>query len=190
MNSARSIQSLAQQASAYVTASTLPPSLPEYVHLEKGSDWSSSALMATAIETIMLPSRLRRNGGRQAPLSFLEAALNTNGRQNIFELAANVSASENVTEADAEKVTDINSHANTALIPRMVHEDESSEPISAFDINYTSRQTHALTGLQQHIFSQISVQRGSRRHARLTNDADSKARNEVRMPGEATIVEK
>jgi len=69
INAARSIQSLAQQASAYVTASSLPSALPSYVNLNPVNDWTSSALIATAIETITLPSRLRDSGGRQASLS-------------------------------------------------------------------------------------------------------------------------
>src|SRR5271163_2476224 len=54
INSARSMHALVQQASAFVNLSTRPASLPTYVHLEHHSEWFSTALTATAVESALL----------------------------------------------------------------------------------------------------------------------------------------
>jgi hypothetical protein len=158
INSARSIQSMAQQASAYNTATTLPASLPGYVNLDQANDWISSALVATAIETVTLPSRFRPLGGRQASLSLLEDILNPDGRQNIFELTAGVprrslSNQNHVGSADEGTPSISNGHTE---IP---HAD-SSQAEPGLEIKYATELPGRLQGPSPHMFSQALIQRG------------------------------
>ena len=157
MNSARSIHSLAQQASAYMTTSTVPASLPEYVKLDPFDDWTSSALMATAIETVTLPSRLREAGGRQASLSLLEDMLNTDGKQNIFELAASVPQRMFSTTANgsADEETPSTSNGNGEIS----HAD-AFQPDLVLDIRYATELYRRSRGTGPHIFSRAVIQRG------------------------------
>lgn len=164
INAARSIQSLPQQASAYVTASSVPSALPSYVNLNPVNDWTSSALIATAIETVTLPSRLRDSGGRQASLSLLEDMLNTNGRQNVFELAAGVpwrtsSARENGSAGQGRPA-----NPNRESMPAQHTPD--------LDIKYATELSQRSQGTDPHIFSQVVIQRGligSREEVNMTD---------------------
>jgi hypothetical protein len=178
INAARSIQSLPQQASAYVTASSLPSALPSYVNLNPVNDWTSSALIATAIETVTLPSRLRDSGGRQASLSLLEDMLNTNGRQNVFELAAGVpwrtsSAQENDSAGQARPGFS-NGHANPSAAnpPQANRESMPAQHTPDLDIKYATKLSQQPPGTDPHIFSQAIIQRGlmsSREEANMTD---------------------
>jgi hypothetical protein len=171
INAARSIQSLAQQASAYVTASSLPSALPSYVNLNPVNDWTSSALIATAIETVTLPSRLRDSGGRQASLSLLEDMLNTNGRQNIFELAAGVRENGS---AGQGRPGFSNGHANPSAAnpPQANRESMPAQHTPDLDIKYATKLSQRPPGTDPHIFSQAIIQRGlisSREEANMTD---------------------
>jgi len=171
INAARSIQSLAQQASAYVTASSLPSALPSYVNLNPVNDWTSSALITTAIETVTLPSRLRDSGGRQASLSLLEDMLNTNGRQNIFELAAGVR--ENGSTGQGRPGFS-NGHANPSAAnpPQANRESMPAQHTPDLDIKYATKLSQQPPGTDPHIFSQVIIQRGlisSREEANMTD---------------------
>lgn len=190
VNAARSVQTMAQQASAYVNASTVPSGLPRYVHLETVSDWSTSALLVTAIESIMLPTRIRAAGGRQAPLPFLEAALNTNGRQNIFELSASVfshgveSQQNGFTSGTDNAVL---SHGDSS---QMMREEDSSQQISTLDINYTTELPQQSIRPSEHTFSQVAVRRGRNVNGSSGIATDHNSEDMVRMPGVDTVVEK
>jgi hypothetical protein len=178
INAARSIQSLPQQASAYVTASSLPSTLPSYVNLNPVNDWTSSALIATAIETVTLPSRFRDSGGHQASLSLLEDMLNTNGRQNVFELAAGVpwrtsSAREN-DSAGQGRPGFSNGHANQSVAnpPQANREGMPAQHTPGLDIKYATKLSQRSQGTDPHIFSQAVIQRGligSREEVNMTD---------------------
>ena len=193
INAARSIQSLAQHASAYVTASSLPSALPSYVNLNPVNDWTSSALIATAIETVTLPSRLRDSGGRQASLSLLEDMLNTNGRQNIFELAAGVpwrtSSAREKGSTGQGRPGFSNGHANPSVAnpPQANRESMPAQHTPDLDIKYTTELSQRSLGTDPHIFSQAVIQRGLIGSKDEANIADHIMKGTTR-PG--TMVEK
>ena len=64
----------------------VPSVLPPYVQMDRQSLWQRSALLATAVESATLPSRLRDNGGRTGHLGDLGAFLNFEGKRNIAQL--------------------------------------------------------------------------------------------------------
>ena len=133
------------------------------------NDWTSSALIATAIETVTLPSRLRDSGGRQASLSLLEDMLNTNGRQNVFELAAGVpwrtsSARENGSAGRA--------NLSVANPPQANRESMPAQHTPNLDIKYATELSQRSQGTDPHIFSQAVIQRGligSREEVNMTD---------------------
>lgn len=85
-NIARSINAMALQASAYVRLACPPPKIPSYLKLEPSSEWYESAVLAIAVESMTLPSRVKAIGGRRGLLSDFEAVLNVQGNQSLFEL--------------------------------------------------------------------------------------------------------
>jgi Tubulin domain/Misato Segment II tubulin-like domain len=89
-NTARSMQALATQSSAYINLSTMPSPVPWYVNLQGRSEWLTSAFLCSGVESATLPSRLAAATNRQASLSLLEDTLNTNGGQMIFQLEMSV----------------------------------------------------------------------------------------------------
>jgi hypothetical protein len=187
------MQSLAQQASAYVTTSTIPSLLPGYVNLDPVNDWTSSALMATAIETVTLPSRLRELGGRQASLSLLVDMLNTDGRQNIFELAASVPWRTSSGHEDGPAGDGMpgfsNEHANTSLAhsSQTNRESNSAKGTPKLDINFATELSNHSQGTDAHIFSQAVIQRGLIGNSDARNTTDRIMRP---LPSSDTVVEK
>ncbi|KAI9665267.1 MAG: mtDNA inheritance, partitioning of the mitochondrial organelle [Trizodia sp. TS-e1964] len=89
-NLAHSLCEVSIQASLFVSLQE-PRALPPYVAMERGSLWHSSALLATAIESIGLPSRLRHAGSILSSLGTMEQTVNVNGNQNIAKLQLSVS---------------------------------------------------------------------------------------------------
>lgn len=83
-------------ASGYIRLSTVPTSLPDYVRLEPGSDWSTSALLSSVVESMTLPTRLRSGAGggarmQQTNMAIYEDLLGNNGR-NVWDLQARINS--------------------------------------------------------------------------------------------------
>lgn len=94
LNAARTTYEMSTHASMYVPLSIPAAPLPEYIHLDRDSEWHSSALLATALESMTLHSRLRPDISRRGILGDLEAALNINGNQRISQLQCSIKDSE------------------------------------------------------------------------------------------------
>lgn len=100
-NSARSLYSLSEHASMYIPlsfptspSSSLPKSICRQL-FDRESLWHTSALLATVIESISLPSRLYQfgengNGSRAGCLNTIEAVLNGNGNQKISSVQMSI----------------------------------------------------------------------------------------------------
>lgn len=86
VNSARSMHALCSQASLYVTMADPPTRVPESISLDGQSEWHTSALLCTAMETMTLPSRLKARNGLSSTLTELEDFLKSNGNQTIAKL--------------------------------------------------------------------------------------------------------
>ena len=70
----------------YIPLSIPSTQLPQYVQLDRHSQWHTSALFSTALESISLPTRLRHDAHKRGLICDLEAALNINGNQRIAKL--------------------------------------------------------------------------------------------------------
>src|SRR5450755_845377 len=113
-NMARSINEISPQCSAYIPISDPPTRIPPYVSLDRQSEWQTTALLLTAIETMTLPSRLRLIQGKHGSLDALETVLNVNGNQKIFKLKSSIThqAGPNGDRRVERRSTTMNGHQN------------------------------------------------------------------------------
>lgn len=81
---------MGQQASALIRLAAPPTNLPNYVNLENTSDWATTALLSAGLESSTLPTRFNATARKRGSLALFEDVLNTNGKQNLFELHARV----------------------------------------------------------------------------------------------------
>ncbi|RMZ92701.1 hypothetical protein DV736_g28, partial [Chaetothyriales sp. CBS 134916] len=143
-NSARSLRCFGQQSSAFIRLATQPAKLPNYVNLTSTSDWRTTALLCSGVETLTLPTRLRPPRDRHASLSLLEDTLNVNSDQNIFELSMSVNCQESQTAGRAT-----NGHVNG------IGGGEEAEGCDVLDISLLPGEARA--GEPTHTFSQIET---------------------------------
>ena len=139
-NIARSINDISPQVSAYIPISDPPRTIPDYLRGVLEPEWYSSALISSAMETISLPTRLRRHEDFESSLASVD------GTRNIFKLQSTV------LQAKPEK----NNQGQST------EEGDDNEPEviqdAMFDIDFT---TNDLVGAKKpHVFSQIQVSRG------------------------------
>lgn len=86
VNQARAIHEISTAASLYVPLLSAPARMPPYMTMERQHPWHTSALQATAFETLTLPSRLRRSQGINASsLSDLAIALDPSDERKIAQ---------------------------------------------------------------------------------------------------------
>ena len=101
VNASRMINEMSTHASMYIPISIPSTQLPQYVHLDRCSQWHTSALLSVALESITLPTRLRHDATKRGFFNDLEAALNVNGNQRIAQLQCSVLNPDNLTPAKA-----------------------------------------------------------------------------------------
>ncbi|KIW33030.1 protein DML1, variant [Cladophialophora immunda] len=152
-NAAKTLQSIGQQASAYVRLAAPPSILPRYVNVDSGSDWVSAALLCAGIESVTLPTRLRAEAGKRGTLSLLEDTLNTNGVQNVFELHASVTSS---------NIGTSHSSNGAARVQGNGHEENQGPNLPApshFDLDYSPSLINPSAARWNHTFAQVECER-------------------------------
>ena len=95
------INEMSTHASMYMPISVPSTQLPQYVQLDRCSQWHTSALLSLALESITLPTRLRHDVAKRGFFNDLEAALNVNGNQRIAQLQCSVLNPDNVPHVKA-----------------------------------------------------------------------------------------
>lgn len=88
-NAAKALAQMSMHASMYVPMS-IPSRLPQSVQLDHDSQWHTSAMLATTLETMTLPSRLRSGYSKRGSLRDMVAALNVNGNQRVGQLCCDI----------------------------------------------------------------------------------------------------
>lgn len=191
LNTARTINEMSTHASMYIPLSIPSGALPQYVHLDRGSEWHSSALLATALETMTLSSRLRPHAPKRGLLGDLEAALNVNGNQRMAELQCSVMEP----EADLpQSLTPHGQHDDRAPSSSnsLVVEDDQSEAIcTSLDINLSGAAQRARSSIVQHrrdhhVFGAVEQGRGVKNTVdsqRTEDDEVSYAKKRRRFAG-------
>lgn len=132
-NKAKSLYSISPQSNLYVPIMDLPQKLPSYLKVDRQSEWQTTALISSGLETVTLPSRLR-------PYHDFESSLTgADGTHTIFELQTSFNPWENGKKLASK-------------------EDGSAQAESEFDIDFTYDGESSKT---PHIFNQVQVLRGS-----------------------------
>lgn len=89
-NTARCFAEISPQTSVFIPIALPLKALPAYVVIDPNSQWHVSALLATAWESMTLPSRLKLQDGGRETIDQLTSALNINGNQNIAKLRMSI----------------------------------------------------------------------------------------------------
>ncbi|KAK3368134.1 tubulin nucleotide-binding domain-like protein [Podospora didyma] len=173
-NKAKSLSEIYKQASIIVPLS-VPSRLPRSISLDPSSQWHTSALLATAIESITLPSRLKDATNRDTLGSIVEL-LNPTEKQTIADLQMSFSSSEEAAEDSSRTPGRQSSSTNGFLLP---DDDNLSEGIK-LDINFTpsdqidlyARQIQQQNGFRNpRVFNQVISRRGYNNSAAQDSDA-------------------
>jgi hypothetical protein len=141
---------LGQQASALIRLAAPPTNLPNYINLENTSDWATTALLSAGFESSTLPTRFNATARKRGSLALFEDVLNTNGKQNLFELHASVN---NPSYSSNDHGSDHLANGNSAA---------SADPSSGLlDIDYSPSRNSAepLARKAYHIFGQVESER-------------------------------
>ncbi|KAJ5091172.1 hypothetical protein NUU61_006042 [Penicillium alfredii] len=155
-NKARSLYSISPQSTLYVPTIDIPQKLPSYLNVDRQSEWQTTALISSALETVTLPSRLR-------PYHDFEASLaGDDGTHNIFELQSTI---------------------NQDFLGRKKQPSEnesSSKTETNFDIDFTYNEDEIKPA---HIFNQVQVTRGNEpgQDAASTDDGDTGRLRKLRL---------
>ena len=165
LNTARTINESSRQSSMYIPLSIPAGPLPQYVRLNRDSEWHTSALLSTALETMSLPSRSRSNTQQRNLLSDFEAALNTNGNQRIAELQYSMMDLKTETPQSHPSQEHRDDRAPLGSSP-LAMEDEQVEVINeTLDMNLSgdvgkNGSFSSQRRRQHHVFGAIEVIRG------------------------------
>ncbi len=152
---ARSIAEISPQASLFVPMTLPSAKLPNYVSIDAKSQWHVSALLATALESMTLPSRLKSHENGRETMDQLVSALNINGNQNIAKLRMSI---------DQEKA--LNGYHNAGkLHPRTAGGDVRAPLHERHGVTVAEDREDELSTLDMEFFpSEVAEQtRGSRR---------------------------
>ncbi|KAF2203076.1 mtDNA inheritance protein dml1 [Delitschia confertaspora ATCC 74209] len=163
-NSARSLQVIGEQSSVYVPISSAPFKAPPYLSMDHSSHWHRGALQAIALESMILPSRLRSSNSGNGTLQDLEETINSTGNRRIAKLQMSIANPDlleeksNVKTAQAEKAG-----AKYRKLNGKSHDDDDDEELPEFDmdvftIDYKIDSRKAQK--REHIFGRAETYRG------------------------------
>ncbi|MCJ1413182.1 mtDNA inheritance, partitioning of the mitochondrial organelle [Ptychographa xylographoides] len=197
INAAQALHDISAHASFYIPLSNLPLRLPKYVSLKRSSEWHTSALLATAIDSVTLPCRLRGDNLQRTTFDNFEAALNVNGNQRIAQLGLSILNAHELEDKLAKqgqhgrhdsRVADLNSGYSRTGADHF--EDESERP-EKLDLDLLpSKESNALllngsARKTTHIFGRVDSFRGpfERPSPAEDEDDDEYARKRRRLMG-------
>ena len=133
-NTSRSISEISAQASVLVPLTLPSKALPLYMAFSPQSEWHVSALLASAVESITLPSRLKLSHSSRETLTLLANSLNVNGNQTIAKIQMSIGEKTAINGSHAENgVTGKNdsrmSNDNNLKDDSYVNGDDEANPL-------------------------------------------------------------
>ncbi|OJD13539.1 hypothetical protein AJ78_06023 [Emergomyces pasteurianus Ep9510] len=144
-NLAKSVNEISPQTSAYIPILDPPRKIPTYVHTDLQSEWYSSALASTAVESATLPTRLRSHRGATSWLLAQEFP------RKIFNLQATI-----ISEQD--QLSDITSRQDKKS-PTAEDEVEPDDILlEGFDLDFSW--ANSARAKKLHVFGQVQISRG------------------------------
>ncbi|KAI5851143.1 tubulin domain-containing protein [Morchella snyderi] len=89
---AYSLSGIVPLTSLYIPLRSPPPQIPQYLTMDNSSKWHVSGLLSVALETCILPTRIRDSdsSGRLGSLGDMAALLNVSGSQKIANLTMSI----------------------------------------------------------------------------------------------------
>ena len=152
----------------YIPMMSLPPVLPPYIQLDRSSQWHTSALLATAVESMTLPSRLRYTSSAHVTFDAMEAALNVNGAQRIANLQCSIIDPLVLKAEKSRAVNGSHDHRQpgTSTSDFMLDEDDPQMTTATLDVDYSCwGSTDSVTSLRHrhkvaHTLGQVETLRG------------------------------
>ena len=164
-NAARMMNEMSAFASMYTPMSIPLTKLPQYVFFDRNSQWHSSALLSVALESVTLPTRLRRGVRKRWFLDDLEAALNVNGNQRIAQLQCSILDPKDAPLVSAISYGSTDDRASSGNNNILDKEDGLRFAESKFDMDFTFGNTRSTSriatqhNVSDHIFSTIETTR-------------------------------
>ncbi|KAE8351286.1 tubulin domain-containing protein [Aspergillus coremiiformis] len=143
-NKARSIYNISPQSSLYTPIIDPPSRVPSTVHFNPQSEWHTSALVSSAMESVTLPTRLRQFHDFESSLA------GDDGTHKIFELQSSVIPDNENHEKHLPALKEPLTRTQSA-------EQEASKPQTEFEVDFTY-DGHGSGN--SHIFNQLQVWRG------------------------------
>ena len=195
INAARTINEMARNASLYVPLSVPAIQLPQYVHLNRDSEWQISALLSMALESMTLPSRLRPDEQRRGLLGDIEATLNVNGNQRVAQLQCTLLDPETELPRPVNGYASHDDRAPSNTMHAMIKEDDVETITSHLDMNLSTGNPRPLSYASQHdtsdhTFGAVENTRGKPQEAtdqELDEDDITYARKRRRLAGLSVI---
>lgn len=177
-NTARSVAEISPQASIFVPMTLPSAKLPDYVVIDSKSQWHVSALLATALESMTLPSRLKLQDGSRETIDQLTSALNINGNQNIAKLRMSIDQEKSVNGNHRLDPQTQGGDSRAPLQERRVantHADEYEGEPNTLDMEFfppeTGEQVRGQRNAKKpHVFGQAEYNRSD--EEKNTNDAN------------------
>ncbi|KAL6720409.1 lumenal Hsp70 protein [Lecanora helva] len=163
LNVARTINDLSPQSSMYIPLAVPAPPIPHYVQMDRNSQWHTSALLAMALESVTLPSRLRAGLHQRGRLGDLEGALNVNGNQRIAQLQCSIMDTETQLSQSPGLDEKRDHRVPLSSVPLTAEDEQREDDSIGFDMELSGNgQRTSLSSSQPHVFGAIEQIRGSR----------------------------
>jgi len=161
-NSALSLNIFGEQATVYIPMSTTPFRSPACLSMDIRSRWHTGALQAIGMETMTLPSRLRKSESGGGSLQTMEEIINSTGKRRIAKFELSVSDPNELSKARAaENAQFQHSHTSNTTRKDIFADDEVR--LTRFDMDLFSRDYKIRTSKdhkKEHVFGRTEAARG------------------------------
>ena len=168
----------------YIPMSIPPSSLPRYISLNRSSQWHTSALLSTAIETMTLPSRLRPGERKGGNLIQMEAALNVNGNQRVAKLQCSIPDDEDTKSGVVEASTKDYRLPQLDAGQTLFDEGDLQMTNATLDMDFFCtdlKSSHLKTVRQEHVFGQVDVYREGSESRDELGEEEGYSRKRIRL---------
>ena len=192
------INEMSTHASMYIPISIPSTQLPQYVNLDRCSQWHTSALLSVALESITLPTRLRHDVAKRGFFNDLEAALNVNGNQRIAQLQCSALNPDNLPPVKAIAHGDIDDRTPSGSNYLLVEDAEVKLVEPRLDMDLSCGETRSTSPFatrldsSDHIFGTVENRRINvevRKDEEAGEDEVAYARKRARFAG-LPVIEK
>ncbi|KAB8274284.1 tubulin domain-containing protein [Aspergillus minisclerotigenes] len=158
MNKARTICSISPQSSLYTPIIDPPSHTLSKVHFDPHSEWHTTALISSAMESVTLPTRLRQFHDFESSLA------GDDGTHKIFELQSSVTADDGANKQHLP--------VKGPLTETNASEQGAAKSQAKFELDFTY---DGRGSSNSHIFNQLQVWRGTN----LDQDKGSVAQEDI-----------